>query len=59
MHELDFENKSDRKDNASEKGDHLTITCPVSEANASGWESNIIDAGMKEGENFASIRIGK
>ena len=47
-HGLNFENESDRKDDASEKGDHLTMTCPVSEANASGWENNIADAGTKE-----------
>ena len=61
MHELDYENESDGKDHASEKSDHLTVSCPVSEAeaNANGWENDIADAGMKEGEKFAGVRDWK
>jgi hypothetical protein len=44
----------DGKDHASEKNDHLMMSCPVSKANVNGWENNIMGTGTK-GENFVSM----
>jgi hypothetical protein len=55
VHELDCKSESDVKDHASKKNDHLMMSCPMSKANANGWENDITDTRMKEGENFASI----
>jgi hypothetical protein len=54
MHELDCKSKRDGKDHASEKNDHLMMSCPMSKANANDWENNIMGTRMK-GENFVSI----
>jgi len=59
VHGLDCENESDGTGHASEKSDHLTVSCPVSEANENGWENDIADARTKEDENFAGVRDWK
>ena len=52
---MDCESESDGKDHVSKKSDDLSISCPMSEVNANGWENDIADARTKEGENFASM----